>query len=296
MKKALLAGCLLFVYVFSATAQSRVERCSLYSRLLGQEKSFTVYLPDGYDAAESSFPVLYLLHGAFGCDGDWVEKGGLRETADSLIRLGRIAAMVVVMPDARGAGPDRAGERMGYFDQREWPYERYFFEELLPHTERLYRLLPDRENRAVAGLSMGGGGAMAYAQRHPEVFGAAASLSGLLDSYPGRGPSQAMPAEFLRSVAETSPVAYLRGADAQSRRRLRTLRWYADCGDKDFLYRSNTDFYLLMRQSEIPLEYRVRAGAHTWEYWRTGLAGVLEFLFAPRVAERKKAGGAISRR
>ena len=175
----LLAAC---IAACAATAQSRIETFTFRSALLGAEKTCSVYLPAGYDDSGRSYPVLYLLHGASGYHGDWAEKGNMRQIADEAIAAGTALPMIVVMPDASGTGENYTGDRMGYFDVPGWSYERFFFEEFVPAVERRYRICGDKARRAISGLSMGGGGTAVYALRHPELFGSACPMSGLLEA------------------------------------------------------------------------------------------------------------------
>ena len=183
--------------------------------------------------------------------------------------------MIVVMPDASGEGPKRTGRHMGYFDVPGWDYERFFFEEFMPAVEKRYRIASDKAHRAVAGLSMGGGGTAVYALHHPELFGSACSMSGLLDMFPGR---RSYDNAFQQSVADNSPVALLRGMTAEQLDGVRSVRWWVDCGDDDFLWKCNVDFYTLMRERGIPLQYRMRDGGHTWRYWQKVLPDALTFV------------------
>ena len=275
MKKLLTTALLALTAALTAGAQSRTEVYTFPSEVLGAEKSCTVYLPDGYDRSQESSPVLYLLHGASGCHTDWTLKGDLRRIADEAIAAGMARPMIVVMPDASGEGPKRTGRHMGYFDVPGWDYERFFFEEFMPAVEKRYRIASDKAHRAVAGLSMGGGGTAVYALRHPELFGSACSMSGLLDMFPGR---RSYDNAFQQSVADNSPVALLRGMTAEQLDGVRSVRWWVDCGDDDFLWKCNVDFYTLMRERDIPLQYRMRDGGHTWRYWQTALPDALTFV------------------
>ena len=151
MKKLLTTALLALTAALTAGAQSRTEVYTFPSEVLGAEKSCTVYLPDGYDRSQESYPVLYLLHGASGCHTDWTQKGDLRRIADEAIAAGMARPMIVVMPDASGEGPKRTGKHMGYFDVPGWDYERFFFEEFMPAVEKRYRIASDKAHRAVAG-------------------------------------------------------------------------------------------------------------------------------------------------
>lgn len=273
--KRLLISLLALTAALTAAAQSRIETFTLSSETLGAEKSCTVYLPDGYDQSQQNYPVLYLLHGASGCHTDWTKLGDMRRIADETIASGMARPMIVVMPDAAGEGPNHTGEHMGYFDVPGWNYEQFFFREFMPAVEKRYRIAADKAHRAISGLSMGGGGTAVYALRHPELFSSACPLSGLLDLFPG---PRSYDSAFQRSVVENSPVALLRAMTDEQLGAVRSVRWWVDCGDDDFLWKCNVDFYTLMRERRIALQYRMRDGGHTWRYWQTALPDVLTFV------------------
>lgn len=258
-----------------ATAQSRIETFTLRSEVLGAEKSCTVYLPAGYDQSQESYPVLYLLHGASGCHTDWTKKGTMRLITDEAIASGTTRPMVVVMPDAAGEGKNFTGPHMGYFNVPGWNYEQFFFEEFMPAVEKRYRIRSDKSHRAIAGLSMGGGGTAVYALRHPELFSSACPMSGLLD---GASDSRGERTAFAQSVIDNSPVTMLREMSEEQLGGVRSVRWWVDCGDDDFLWKCNVDFFTLMRLRGIPVQYRMRDGGHTWRYWQTALADILPFV------------------
>ena len=273
MKKPLITALFALTAALPAGAQSRTEVYTFRSEVLGAEKSCTVYLPDGYDRSQESYPVLYLLHGASGCHTDWTQKGDLRRIADEAFAAGMARPMIVVMPDASGEGPKHTGEHMGYFDVPGWNYERFFFEEFMPAVEKRYRIASDKTHRAIAGLSMGGGGTAVYALHHPELFGSACPMSGLLEASGNPGENA-----FRRSLFENNPVQLVRDLSDAEAAAQRTVRWWVDCGDDDFLWKCNVDFYTLMRERNIPLQYRMRDGGHTWRYWQTVLPDALTFV------------------
>jgi len=279
MRKIIISIFSAILFVAGANAQSRVEELSLSSEILGTEKSYSVYIPDGYDASKDNYPVLYLLHGAFGQNTDWHTHGDLQRQADEEIAAGRVRPMLIVMPDARGAAENKAGENMGYFNVAGWDYEDFFFKEFIPHIDSRFRTVADKDGRAIAGLSMGGGGSVVYAQRHPDTFSAVYSVSGLLDKFPKNGISKSYAVPFLWSVVETSPVVFLQNASQEQIEQLRTVRWMADCGDTDFLIRPNLDFFSEMMRCGIPMEFRVRDGAHSWQYWTSAVPMILQFTF-----------------
>ena len=144
-----------------------------------------------------------------------------------------------------------------------------------PEELEAARILADKGHRAISGLSMGGGGTAAYALHHPDLFGSACPMSGLLDVFPGPRDYED---DFQRSVIDNSPVRLLRAMSDEELEAVRSVRWWVDCGDDDFLWKSNVDFYSLMRERNIPLQYRMRDSGHTWRYWQGVLPDVLTFV------------------
>ncbi len=266
---------------FSVMAGGRIEHFSVKSELLGVEKPYTVYLPDGYDTSGERYPVLYLLHGAKGTCESWVKDGHVQQIADEVIAAGDMRKAIVVMPDARGTGEKFAGPKMGYFNVEGWAYEDFFFQEFIPYIDGKYRTINAKEGRAIAGLSMGGGGATVYAQHHPEIFSASYSTSGLLDLYDQlvQKPRPYYDIIWLWSVEFTSPVDYLRRATPEQIEQLRTVRWMLDCGDDDRLVKTNVDYFVEMKHAKIPVEFRIRDGKHNWVFWRESLPQILAFSF-----------------
>ena len=280
MKRVVLLFVFFGVFAASLSAQGRLEHLTIKSEILGVEKPYSIYLPEGYDTSDERYPVLYLLHGAFSNHFSWNRDGGgeLPRVADEEIAAGRIPKMIVVMPDASGVDGKKGGKNMGYFNVEGWPYETFFFDEFIPYIDKTFKTIATKENRAIAGLSMGGGGSVVYAQRHPDMFSACYSTSGLLDHY-HRVKKPTTTFEWLWSVAETSPVAFLQKASAEELERLRTVRWMADCGDDDHLIDVNIRFFGEMLRVGVPIEFRIRDGVHNWAFWRVSLPDILSFSF-----------------
>ncbi|MBR2352628.1 MAG: esterase family protein [Alistipes sp.] len=278
MKRFSLLIVLVVAVAGSAMAGGKVLVKSLKSSILGVEKSYSIYLPEDYDMGDERYPVLYLLHGAKGTHNSWV-RGEQPRITDEEIAAGRAKKMIVVMPDARGIGEKNAGKNMGYFNVPDWPYEDFFFQEFIPHIDQEYRTIAAKEGRAIAGLSMGGGGSIVYAQRHPEMFAAAYSTSGLLDHRYRLSVPSNYDIGWLWSVAQTSPVEYLRHATNEQIEKLRTVRWMMDCGDDDRIISTNIDFYLEMKREKVPVELRIRDGKHNWAFWKEALPLILAFSF-----------------
>ena len=266
------------VVAVAALAQSKIVTESVQSQLLGCEQKYNVYLPDGYDAGKS-YPVIYLLHGLYGDYTDWVKQGNMRIVADELIGTGELRPVVIVMPNAGNA--DVHHYQNGYFNVENWPYEDFFFQELLPAVEQKYACGGSKGRRAIMGLSMGGGGSIAYAQRHPELFSSSYGMSAWLDNKQNEVQEGMDPDSKLiltaNAVREHSALDFMDKADAATIDRLKTVQWFLDCGDDDGLMPLSVDLYRKMRKAGLRSELRVRNGAHAWEYWHTALRLSLPF-------------------
>lgn len=254
-----------------------VEHCTMSSDILATDKSFSVYLPDSYDKNEQKYPVLYLLHPAGGTHEAWIKKGYLPQIADDAIRSGVAVPMIVVMPDASGVDEFHLGQHLGFFSVPGWDYEAYFHKELIPLIDDEFRTLASKKSRAIAGASMAGEAAIAYAQKHPEAYGTACSLSGIL-GHPEQSRMAHTDKDYAVSIMTNNPTAYVNNATPEVVEQLKTVRWYADCGDRDFFYEGNIDFFIAMKTKDIAIEYRMRSGVHSWYYWITGLAPIIQYI------------------
>jgi S-formylglutathione hydrolase FrmB len=261
--------------------QSKVETKTIHSNVLNADREFNIFLPKSYETdVNKKYPVLYLLHGMLDTHQGWFMRGHLKDVADQLIASGEMCEMIIVSPNA--GGNIYEGAWNGYFDMPGWKYETFFYTEFLPHIETTYRIIGDKQHRAVAGLSMGGGGTTGYAQRHSDMFVAAYAMSALMD-IPEQGaalsqnPDDKM-AILTKSVQENSCVKYVTEANEVRKAQLRSVQWFVDCGDDDFLLDRNIEFTQAMRAAQIPCEFRIRDGAHTWEYWHSALYTCLPFV------------------
>lgn len=273
-----------FIYTASiALAQHGqvFETRTVTSKILKMERNYSIYLPAGYDASDGSYPVLYLLHGSGDDHTGWVQFGQVQHIADKTIAEGRAAPMIIVMPDAS------AGVK-GYFNNIDgnFNYEDFFFKEFIPYIEKTYRVRGEREFRAIAGLSMGGGGTIFYALHQPDLFAAAAPLSASTGSWDfeqfKQRTKKSGPKASLKQMedyyARHSLPGIINGSSEEELRKIRKIRWYISCGDDDFLYEGNSNMHVLFRKNEIPHEFRVKDGGHTWTYWRNELPLVMEFV------------------
>lgn len=262
-------------------AQSKVfDNLTMKSEILNMERSYAVYLPPDYETSSRSYPVLYLLHGLGDDQTGWIQFGEVKKIADNAIINGNATPMIIVMPDAN------TGE-VGYFNipSKDWMYEDFFFNELMPYVESKYRIKSEKRFRAISGLSMGGGGTLTYALHRPDLFSAAAPLSsatGSTDVEESLKRIRRYGFEFTRDEMQAllkanHPLELIEDIPLN---KLNSVRWYIDCGDDDYLFEDNSLLHIAFKKRGINHEYRVRDGAHTWAYWRESLPTVLEFVSA----------------
>ena len=273
-------GVIFFLILSFYNAQSgRVfDQLTLDSKILKAERKYAIYLPPDYESSKRDYPILYLLHGAGDDHTGWVQYGEVLQIADKEINVGNSTSMIIVMPDAQTG-------KKGYFNSfsEKWNYEDYFFNEFIPFIEKKYRVKSEKKYRAIAGLSMGGGGSFVYALHHPEMFASACPLS----AYLGELDFDSFYASFLKNQKDVNKerlldyfknhnvISLITTGDVQ---KINSVRWYIDCGDDDYLFEGNSLVHLNMRKRNIKHEYRVRDGKHNWTYWRASLSDVLIFV------------------
>jgi enterochelin esterase family protein len=287
MRSRLLLALALLPILLSAAAAGEVRRgLAVASPVLGRPIPYTLYLPDDRGAG-GRLPVLYLLHGHGGTERDWLDAGGLEATMDRLVATGAVPPMLVVMPGL-GDGwyvdnPDRGGQGA---------VATAFLADLLPAIDRTWPTDARRQGRALAGLSMGGWGAIRLALLRPDLFAAAASLSGALVTEA----QAATPlwAGFFSGVFG-DPVDLVRFRAAAPQGMLAALppapmlpALYLACGDDDELglTESNLLFFLALARAGVPAELRIGDGGHDWSVWSRDLAPALRFVGAALTAAR----------
>jgi len=258
------------------------EGLFLKSAILGKNVNYAVYLPPDYATSERRYPVVYLLHGYTDDESGWVQFGEIKEAADRAIAERLIPPMIIVMPD---------GGVAWYVNDFEGKvkYDDMFVQEFIPHIDKTLRTRPKKEFRGIAGLSMGGWGALTNALRHRDLFTACAAFSAAVWT---EAEMAAMPADrydrmfgpLFRARPEGKAAPYflklsplVLGATLPVED-LRQVRYYIDCGDDDFLIAGNMALHQLLLERKIPHEFRVRDGGHTWTYWRTGIIDGLAFI------------------
>jgi S-formylglutathione hydrolase FrmB len=241
------------------TLASKVDTLMVQSKSMNKSIANVIITPEGYASQKEPFDVLYLLHGAYGNHKDWLTK------ADGLEALADQHNIIIVCPDG--------GFNSWYFDspiQPEQRYETYISKELISAIDNNYKTNPNKNSRAVAGLSMGGHGAFYLSFKHQDVWGAAGSMSGGLDIRPF--PNNWSISERLGSYAEhkenwenntvTNMVHLLDGV---------SLSLIFDCGVDDFFYGVNKRFHEKLLERNISHDYIERPGKHNWEYWTNSI-------------------------
>ncbi|QIP17208.1 esterase family protein [Spirosoma aureum] len=274
------------VPVVSAPQARLLEGMVLNSSILNRGVKFSIYLPPDYYTSNRRYPVVYLLHGYGDDETGWVQFGEADRIADSGIRSGELPPMIIVMPD---------GGATFYVNdyQNKIRYEDMFVQELIPHIDTMFRTRTQREYRAISGLSMGGFGSLTLSMHHPELFSSCAALSAGIrtdESFvniPDDRYNTVFAPVFSGLVKgeerltvtwkRNSPINLAKSAPEGD---LTKVRWYIDCGDDDALTVGNAMLHLALLERKIPHEYRVRDGAHTWSYWRSGLPDALKFIGA----------------
>ena len=270
----------LLLLALSLGAQAgKIVTDTIESKVLGEKVVYNIYLPNGFDRSVKQYPVVYLLHGLSDDYSAWREKGRMQDVADELIESGEAKEMIIVMPNA--GGPDTHNTWNGYFNMPGWNYEDFFFQEFIPAVEKKYRGVGDKGHRAVMGLSMGGGGSTVYCQRHPDMFSSCYAMSAWLDNQSnnvGGGQQQKDKLYYVcEAVKEHSALQFVEQADEETKAKLRTVKWFFDCGDDDFLFDLSVRLHQLMRNARIKDELRIRNGVHNWEYWHQALRMALPF-------------------
>ena len=260
------------------------ESLSFQSSTLGREVKYSIYLPPDYESSVRSYPVVYLLHGYTDDETAWVQFGEVNMASDKAIADRTIPPMIIVMPDAGVTWyvNDYLGKNR---------YEDMFFRELIPFIDKTYHTRPSKEFRGVAGLSMGGYGALIYSLHHPDMFAACVAFSAAVRTdeemmaldekeYAGKfsfiyGPA-GKPQDRLTENWRKNSVLDLVKNMPESQKSM--VRFYIDCGDDDILYKGNSTLHIMMRDLKVPHEFRIRNGEHNWTYWRTGLTDGLKFI------------------
>jgi enterochelin esterase-like enzyme len=244
----------------------KTETVEYDSKVSGGSRKMVVYTPPGYSRTEK-YPVLYLLHGIGGDHNEWPRGGKVGLILDNLIAQKKAVPMLVVMPNGRASGASaNAGGRGGAF-QDFGTFDKNLLGDIIPYIESHYSVKADREQRALAGLSMGGGQSLNFGLAYLDTFAWVGGFSS--------APNTKQPASLLKDPAEAAPKL--------------KLLWVA-CGDQDGLIRISTNVHKMLVEKNIPHVYRILPGGkHDFKVWKNEL-----YYFAQVAFDDQKASAALS--
>lgn len=239
-------------------AQGKLEMVEYESKSVGNKRKALVYTPPGY-SAETKYPVLYLLHGIGGDEEEWRRGGNPNVILDNLIADQKAAPMIIVMPNGRAQPDDRPGPNamatapaFGKFDQD-------LLGSLIPFIEARYSVIKDRESRALAGLSMGGGQSLNFGLANLDTFAWVGGFS---------------------SAPNTKPGPELVPNPDQATRQLKLL--YVSCGNKDGLIRISQNVHAYLKEKNVPHIWHVDEHAHDFQHWKKGLYHFAQLIFSSK--------------
>lgn len=244
-----------------------VKSVAYKSKSLGTDRKTMVYLPADYERSTTSYPVLYLLHGAGSDETSWTQRGQAHVILDNLIADGKLKPLVVVMPfgfaAARAPGAAR-GDAAENKMQREG-FTKDFLGDVIPLIESTFRVFADRDHRAIAGLSLGGAQALALGLSHTELFSRIAAFS---------------PAMGAANNPATGGVDFDAVLTDAAKINAQVKFLWVSCGTEDTLFESVRQFSNQLSQHKVEHIWRVTGGAHMYPVWQRNLNDVAPMLFA----------------
>ncbi|MBN2635236.1 MAG: esterase family protein [Prolixibacteraceae bacterium] len=229
------------------------------SKTVGTDRKAVIYTPPGY-SEDKKYPVLYLLHGIGGDEFEWLRGGQPQIILDNLYAQNRLTPMIVVMPNGRAMKNDRAegniygGEQVAAFAN----FEHDLLNDLIPFVEKNYPVIKDRESRALAGLSMGGGQSLNFGLGNLDVFAWVGGFSS--------APNTKQPKELAPNPQEVKEKI--------------KLLWLS-CGDKDGLITNSQRTHDYLKENDVPHIYFVDQGVHDFKVWKNSLYMFSQLIFKP---------------
>jgi enterochelin esterase-like enzyme len=241
-------------YAKKDVPHGKLEMISYESKSVGTTRKMQVYTPPGY-SPEKKYPVLYLLHGIGGDETEWQRYAHPNFLLDNLLAEGKVPPMIVVMPNGRAQKDDRAKGNVYAAGAAFAAFEQDLIKDVIPTIEARYSVLADREHRALAGLSMGGGQSLNFGLGHLDTFAWIGGFS---------------------SAPNTKPPSQLVPDPARAREQLKLL-WLA-CGKRDGLLRISQGVHAYLKEHNVPHVWHVDGNAHDPTEWRNNL-----YWFAQRI-------------
>ncbi|ADB37457.1 alpha/beta hydrolase-fold protein [Spirosoma linguale] len=248
-----------FDQVRAGIAMGKLDSISYPSKTVGTTRKALVYTPPGYNK-KTKYPVLYLLHGIGGDEKEWLNGGKPQVILDNLYAENKLEPMIVVMPNGRAMKDDRAVGNVFEKDKVEAfaTFEKDLLTDLIPFIEKKYPTLTDREHRAIAGLSMGGGQSLNFGLGNLDRFAWVGGFSS--------APNTKRPEELVPNPAD-------------AKQKLKLL--WISCGDADGLISFSKRTHDYLYQNSVPHIYYVEPGGHDFKVWKNGLYMFSQFLFKP---------------
>jgi enterochelin esterase-like enzyme len=245
-------------------ARGKLETIEYESKTVGIKRKAQVYTPPGY-SKERKYPVLYLLHGIGGNEHEWTRGGRANVILDNLYADKKAVPMIVVIPNGRASKDVTARDPIPKQSPAFAAFEKDLLNDLIPFIEKNYAVKSDREARALAGLSMGGGQALNFGLGHLEAFAWVGGFSS--------APNTRRPADLIKDHAAAA-------------KKLRLL--YVACGDRDGLLRISQGVHRMLEENKVPHVYRViEGGRHDFRVWKDDLYNFAQLLFREPKPEKK---------
>lgn len=237
----------------------KIDTISYTSKTVGTTRRALVYTPPGY-SKKNKYPVLYLLHGIGGDEKEWLNGGSPQVILDNLYAENKVAPMIVVMPNGRAMKDDRATGNIMAPDkiQAFATFEQDLLHDLIPFVEKKYPVSTDRDKRAIAGLSMGGGQSLNFGLGNLDRF---AWVGGFSSAPNTKSPESLIP-------------------DPELAKKQLKLLWIS-CGDDDNLISFSKRTHDYLYENKVPHVYYIEPGIHDFKVWKNGLYMFSQFLFKP---------------
>lgn len=233
----------------------KMEMVEYDSKFVGNKRKALIYTPPGY-SEDQKYPVLYLLHGIGGDEEEWRRGGHPEIILDNLIAEKKAVAMIIVMPNGRAQTDDRAGNNPMSTAPAFGKFDKDLLGDLIPFVERKYSVKKGRENRALAGLSMGGGQSLNFGLANLDTFAWVGGFS---------------------SAPNTKPAAELIPDPEKAKKQLKLL--FISCGNKDGLIRVSQGVQRYLKEKDVPHIWHVDEHAHDFEHWKKALYNFAQLIF-----------------
>lgn len=234
----------------------KVETVEYDSKSVGTKRKMVVYTPPNYDE-DNKYPVLYLLHGIGGTEREWLDSGVANVILDNLYADKELKPMIVVMPNGRAQANDRAEGNVFQTAPAFGVFDKDLLGSIIPFVESHYSTIADRNHRALAGLSMGGGQSLDFGLANPDTFHYVGGFSSAPNTFP--------PSKLVADPAKLKTLGLL----------------WVSCGDQDGLFGISKGVHKMLKEKEVPHIWHVDSGPHSWPVWKNDLYWFSQKIFLP---------------